>query len=66
VTKEKIDTVLERLHRLGLGKDDGLLLISRSQQIVSELMDDIRDAVIDYQVSGDPKPFLRAPFRQPV
>ena len=30
-------------------------------QIVSELMDDIRDAVVDYQVSGDLDPFLQAP-----
>ena len=29
-------------------------------QIVSELVDDIRDAVTDYQVSGDPKQFIRA------
>jgi hypothetical protein len=30
-------------------------------QIVSELMDDVRDAVADYQVSCDPKPLLSAP-----
>ena len=36
-------------------------------QIVSELMDDIRDAVVDYQVSGDLEPSLRTPsFRHPV
>ena len=34
-------------------------------QTVSELVDDIRDAVTDYQVSGDPKQFLWAlSFRQ--
>ena len=27
-------------------------------QTVSELMDDIRDAITDYQVSSDPKLFL--------
>ena len=30
-------------------------------QIVSELMDDIRDAVTNYQVGGDPKPYLQVP-----
>ena len=29
-------------------------------RIVSELMDDIRDVVTDYQVSSDPEQFLRA------
>ena len=28
---------------------------------MSDLMDDVRDAVIDYQVGGDSKPFLRVP-----
>jgi len=87
VTKEKIGTVSERLHRLGLGKDGGdevdkqestrrdVLLSALGQvegklrkvsdrvevvgytendgdaQIVCELMDDIRDAVIDYQTA---------------
>ena len=31
----------------------------RDAQIVSELMDNIRDAVTDYQVSGDYKLFLQ-------
>ena len=35
-------------------------------QIVSELVDDIRDAIIDYRVSGDPNLFLRASSRNPV
>ena len=30
-------------------------------QIVSELMDDIRDTVTDYQVSSDLRPFLSSP-----
>jgi len=36
-------------------------------QIVSELVEDIRDAVINYWVSEDPTPLLWAPsFRQLV
>jgi len=36
-------------------------------QIVSKLMEDIRDAVIDYQVSGDPTLLPQAlSFRQLV
>lgn len=35
--------------------------------IVSGLMDDIRNAVTDYQVSDNPKTFLQTPsFEQPV
>lgn len=33
-------------------------------QIVSELMDDIRDAVTNYQVCGDPRSFLQDPITQ--
>ena len=36
-------------------------------EVVSDLVNDIRDAVTDYQVSDDFKPFLRVPsFRKPV
>ena len=35
-------------------------------QIVSELVDDIRDAIIDFQVSGDPNLFLRVSSWNPV
>lgn len=51
--------VLSRVEDVGYTEDD------EDVQIVSELMDNIRDVVIDYQVSCDPKPFLRSPlFRQ--
>ena len=43
--------VLSRVEAAGYTRDN------EEVQIVSELMDDIRDAVTDYQVCGDPNPF---------
>ena len=53
--KHKLRGVLSRVEAPGYTEND------EDVQIVSEFMDDIRDAVIDYQVSGNPKPFLRVP-----
>ena len=52
MTKEKIDTVLERLDSLGLGVDNGDAGSDKDTKVVSELMDYIRDAVGRQTVSG--------------
>ena len=45
---------MDRVEAVGYTKND------EDIQLVSELVDDIRDAVIDYQVGGDPKQFILA------
>jgi len=59
--KHKLRGVLDRVEAVGYTEND------EDVQVVSELMDDIQGAVIDYQVSGNPERFLRASsFKQPV
>ena len=51
--KDKLQMVLDRIQAAGYMGDD------KDIQIVSELMDDIRDVVTDYQVREDLTPFPR-------
>ena len=51
---------MDRVETVGYTKND------EDVQIVSELVDDIRDAVIDYQVSDDSILFLLVSFRKLV
>ena len=48
--------MLGRVEAVGYKEND------EDVQIVSELMGDIGDAVTNYQVGGDPKPFLQVPL----
>ena len=50
--EHKLQGVLDRVKASGYKEND------EDVQIVSELMDDVRDAVTDYQVSDDPIRFL--------
>ena len=52
--KDKLQQVLSDIEAVGYMEND------RDVQIVSELMDDIQDAVTDYQVSSDPRWFLQS------
>ena len=59
--EHKVQEVLDRVNAAGYKETD------EDVRIVSEFMDDIRDAVTDYQVSSNPKQFLPVPlFRQSV
>ena len=42
----------------------GYMENDKDVQIVSELIDDVRDAVTDYQVSGDPEVLYVRSFKQ--
>lgn len=50
--EHEVRGVIDRVTAVGYTESD------EDAKIVSELTDDIRDALIDYQVSGNPKPFL--------
>ena len=56
--KDRHCAVLDRIEAVGYVEND------KDVQIVSELVDDIRDVVTDYQVSSDPKQFPHPPFKQ--
>ena len=59
--KHRLREVLDRVEAVGYTESD------EDIQIVSELMDGIRDAVTDYQVSSDPSPSLQPSlFKEPV
>ena len=58
--KDKLQMVLDRIQAAGYMGDD------KDTQIVSELMDDIRDAVTDYQVREDLTIPTDLSFRQSV
>ena len=47
--KEQLQAVLDQIEAMGYVEND------KDVQVVSELMDDVRDAVTRYQVSLDPK-----------
>jgi len=49
--KDKLQRVLDHIEAVEYKEND------KDVQIVSELMDDVRDAVTDYQVSSDPRWF---------
>jgi len=51
--ERKLQEILNRVDAAGHTEND------EDVQIVSELMDDIRDAVTDFQVGCDPKSILR-------
>ena len=50
--KDKLQGVLDRIEAVGYTEN------SKDAQAIFELMDEIQDAVTDYQVSGCSKPFL--------
>ena len=50
--KDKLQVVLGQIEAVGYVENE------KDVQTVSELMDDIRDAITDYQVSSDSKPFM--------
>ena len=51
--RDKLQGILGHIEAVGHTEND------KDVEIVSELMDNIRDAVADYQVSGDPRWFLQ-------
>ena len=51
--KGELQVVLDRIEAAGHAGN------AKDIQIASDLMDNIRDAITDYQVRGDPKPFLQ-------
>jgi len=58
--KQKLQAVYDRIQAEDYTGNEG------DAQIVSELMDDIRDAVTDYQVNGLLECSCDSPLRQPV
>jgi len=50
--KEKLQAVLDQVGTVGYVEND------KDAQIVAELMEEVRDAVTVYQVSGNPKMYL--------
>lgn len=54
--KGELQVVLDRIEAAGRAGN------AKDIQIASDLMDDIRDAITDYQVRGDPKQLLQPPY----